>query len=153
MTKQGFWDSFEQLIPELEQLISGQKKSYAPYNALSETLRQFNEYLIPEITKDKEGHYILIISCDGYERGIPAVEELTADIKDYPNWIIVRYRQPGPMEWIPFKGQNVRRKNPFFEKRVRSIADPRYEKLGREEGGRIVSRRYGSKADYAKGIC
>lgn len=111
MTKQGVWNSFEQLIPELEQLISGQKKDYAAYNALSDSLRQFNEYLIPEITKDKEGHYILIISCDGYERGIPAVEELTADIKDYPNWIIVRYRQPGPMEWIPFKGQNVRRKN------------------------------------------
>jgi hypothetical protein len=108
MTKQEFWNSFEANMPALEQLINGESNVYAGYNALSADLREFNELLIPEITKEKEV-YVLIISCDGIREGIPWVEELTEDIKEYPNWKIVKFRQPNAMEYIPINGIKVHR--------------------------------------------
>ena len=111
MTKQEFWKSFERHIPALEQMISGKTRDYAAYNALSNDLNAYNKYLVPEITMDAENCFVLVISCDGYKQGSPAVEELTKDIKNYANWKIIKYRQPGPMELIPLKGQKVHRKD------------------------------------------
>jgi hypothetical protein len=111
MTQQEFWTSFERHMPALEQLISAKTRDYSAYNAISADLHAFNEYLVPEITMDKENRFILIISCDGCRQGSAAVEELTNCIKQYPNWNIVKYRQPGPMKLIPLKGQKVYRKN------------------------------------------
>lgn len=111
MTKQEFWKSFEQQMPALAQLISGKTQDYAAYNAISDDLHAYNEYLVPEITMDTDNHFVLVISCDGYKQGSPAVEDLTKDIKTYPNWKIIKYRQPGPMKFIPLKGQKVHRKD------------------------------------------
>jgi hypothetical protein len=94
-------------MPALEQLISGESGDYAAYNALSDDLRAFNHYLVPELTMDTENRFILLISCDGCRLGSPAVEEITENIKAYPNWKIVKYRQPGVMEFIPLQGQKV----------------------------------------------
>src|SRR6185437_7883770 len=33
------------------------------------------------------------------------------DVRPYPNWKIIKYRQPGRMEFIPLKGQKVQWKN------------------------------------------
>lgn len=111
MTKQEFWKSFEQHIPALEQMISGKTRDHAAYGALSDDLHAYNEYLVPEITMDTENRFVLVISCDGFKQGSPAVEDLTSNIKDYPNWKIIKYRQPGPMAFIPLKGQKVHRKD------------------------------------------
>jgi hypothetical protein len=111
MTRQEFWGSFEQQMPALELLISGKSSDLAGYNALSENLQAFNKYLIPEITMDQDNHYILIISCDGNREGIPAIERLMKDMKAYPDWRIIKYRQPGPMEFIPLLEQKVHRKD------------------------------------------
>ena len=111
MTKQEFWSFFEEYMPALEQLLSRQSHDYAAYNALSDKLHEYNEYLIPEITIDAENHYILIVSCQGYKKGVPALERLTEDIKDYPNWKVIRYRQPGRMDFIPLNGHKVNRKD------------------------------------------
>ena len=111
MTKQEFWKSFEQHMPALEELISGKTGDYAAYNSLSDDLHAFNELLVPEITIDTENRFVLLISCDGCRQGSPAVEELTENIAPYPNWKIVKYRQPGPMKFIPLKGQKVYRKD------------------------------------------
>jgi hypothetical protein len=111
MTKEEFWESFEHHMPALEELISGKTGDYAAYNALSDDLRAFNHFLVPEITMETEDRFILLISCDGCRLGSPAVEELTENIKAYPNWKIVKYRQPGAMEFIPLKGQKVYRKD------------------------------------------
>lgn len=111
MTKQEFWKSFEQRMPALEQLISEKSQDYAAYNSLSEDLHAYNEYLVPEITMDMENRFVLVISCDGFKQGSPAVEDLTKDIKNYPNWNIIKYRQPSPMKCIPLKGRKVYRKD------------------------------------------
>jgi hypothetical protein len=111
MTKQEFWNVFDVLRPELEQLISGKSKDYTAYNTLSDMLQLFNEHLVPEITMDKEDRYILVISCDGFRQSVSALEQLTEGITEYANWKVVKYRQPGPMEFIPLNGQKVKRKN------------------------------------------
>ena len=111
MTKQEFWKSIEMQMPALEELITGRTGDYGAYNALSDDLRSFNELLVPEITIDTDNRYVLLISCDGCRQGSPAVEELTDNIDLYPNWKIVKYRQPGAMEFIPLKGQKVYRKD------------------------------------------
>jgi hypothetical protein len=110
MTKQEFWNAFEILRPGLEQLLAGETKDYTDYNTLSDMLVFFNEHLVPEITGDKKDGYTLIISCDGFRQGISAVEELTEGVSEYGNWKIVKYRQPGAMEFIPLKGHKVKRK-------------------------------------------
>jgi hypothetical protein len=108
MTKNDFWYWFEQYMPALERLISTDSGDYTEYNALSAKLSEFNEVLVPEITMEKE-LYVLIISCDGNQEGIPAVEELTEGVREFPNWKIVKYRQPGSMEFIPVDGHEVKR--------------------------------------------
>jgi hypothetical protein len=85
MSKQEFWESFEQLMPALEQLISGDREDYVAYNALSDNLHNYSKFLIPEITLDADGHYVLIISCEGYKQGIAAVESITRILRSIPN--------------------------------------------------------------------
>ena len=111
MTKQEFWLSFERHMPQLQKLISGETHDFDAYNDLSDGLRQFNEYLVPEITMDTDNQFVLVISCDGNRRGISALEQLTEGIDNYPTWKIVKYRQAGPMEFIPLNGHNVKRRD------------------------------------------
>jgi hypothetical protein len=101
MTKQEFWLWFEEHLTDLEKLIISQSVDYSIYDALTEKLTQFDKHLIPEITMDEQERYILILSCDGNREGMPALEYLAENPKEYANWKIVKYRQPGPMIFIP----------------------------------------------------
>jgi hypothetical protein len=114
MSKDDFWQWFDQNKIALEDFLSQGTRDYTIYEALSKKLKQFNEFLIPELTLDKNGHFILIISCDGMKQGIPFVEQLTQGIKEYSNWLIVKYRQPGAMAVIPLDGLNLKRKNIYL---------------------------------------
>jgi hypothetical protein len=111
MTKGEFWKSFGQHLPALEQMISRDARDYNAYNELSDDLLAYGRHLVPEITMDSGDRFVLVISCDGNKEGIGAVELLTKDIKEYPNWKIIKYRQPGPMGFIPLLGQKVYRKD------------------------------------------
>lgn len=114
MTKENFWKWFEENMAAIELFIVKEPRDYSIYQALSENLRQYNKFLIPEITIDEDNHFVLIISCDGIRQGIPYAEKLTEDMKPYPNWKIIKYRQPGPMEVIPVNGLNLKRKDVFL---------------------------------------
>ena len=109
MSKEEFWHYFEENKGELEKVILGKTSDMAPYEALSDKLKSFNSFLLPELTIDPDNKFIIIISCDGMKQGIPFVELLTEDIRQISNWKIVKYRQPGPMDWIPLDGIKVRR--------------------------------------------
>jgi len=111
MTKQEFWQYFEEHMSALEQFISSNVHDYTIYNEISDKLRQYDEHLIPEITMDGQGRFVLVLSCDGDREGMPALEHLAENLKDYPNWKIVKYRQPGPMKFIPLYGRKIMRKD------------------------------------------
>jgi len=114
MSKDDFWLWFDQNKIALEDFLSQGTNDYTIYEALSEKLKRFNECLIPELTLDNNGHFVLIISCDGMKQGIPFVEKLTEGIKEYSNWVIMKYRQPGAMAVIPLNGLNLKRKNIYL---------------------------------------
>jgi len=76
MTKQEFWQYFEEHMSALEQLISSNVHDYTIYNEISDKLRQYDEHLIPEITMDGQGRFVLVLSCDGDREGMPALEHL-----------------------------------------------------------------------------
>ncbi len=63
----------------------------------------------------KDNKFVLIISCDGMKQGIPFAEELTSNLQGFENWIILKFRQPDPMEFIPINGLNLRRSSIFLE--------------------------------------
>jgi hypothetical protein len=114
MSKDDFWLWFDQNKIALEDFLSKESTDYTIYESLSDKLKQFSEFLIPELTSDNEGHFILIVSCDGMKQGIPFVERLVQGIKEYSNWVVVKYRQPGPMKVIPLDGLSLKRKNIYL---------------------------------------
>ncbi len=115
MKKEEFWNWFDENKALLEDLISEKSQSYEIYESLSDKLKQYNEFLIPEITSTLENKFVLVISCDGMKQGIPFVDSLTENLRHFDNWEVVKFRQPGPMKSIPLRGLNLRRNSIFLE--------------------------------------
>lgn len=114
MNKEEFWNWFDENKALLEDLISEKSKSYEIYESLSDKLKQYNEFLIPEITVTRENKFVLVISCDGLKQGIPFVDSLTENLRNFDNWEVVKFRQPGPMKLIPLQGLNLKRNSIFL---------------------------------------
>jgi hypothetical protein len=115
MTKEVFWNWFDEHKNLLELLVREEYDDYDLYEELSAQLQEYNEFLIPEITINENNDFVLIISCDGNAKGIPFVNELTQDIKKFERWEIVKFRQPGAMEFIPLNGKDFKRRNIFLK--------------------------------------
>ncbi len=115
MNKEEFWNWFDENKALLEDLISEKSQSYEIYESLSDKLKQYNEFLIPEITGTRENKFVLVISCDGMKQGIPFVDSLTENLRNFDNWEVVKFRQPGPMKSIPLQGLNLKRNSIFLE--------------------------------------
>jgi hypothetical protein len=115
MTKEEFWNWFDNNKASLEKFISAKNSDYKTYEDLSTNIKQYNEFLIPELTINDDNKFVLVISCDGIRQGIPFVEALAKNLKKFDNWEIVKFRQPGPMEFIPVNGLNLKRSSIFLE--------------------------------------
>lgn len=115
MTKEEFWAWFGDNRKVLEKFISEEPRDYAIYEALTDKLQEYSDLLIPEITMNGVGGYVLSISCDGIAKGIPFVESLVDDTVDFPNWEILKFRQPAPMKLIPVNGLVLKRNSIFLE--------------------------------------
>ncbi|HSZ84385.1 MAG TPA: hypothetical protein VK787_00050 [Puia sp.] len=64
MTKEDFWNWFDTNKVSLENFISEKNQDYDIYETLSEKLKQYCEFLIPELTINEENKFVLVISCD-----------------------------------------------------------------------------------------
>jgi hypothetical protein len=104
MTKEDFWNWFDQNKQLLEKMITDRSQDYTIYEELSAQLSQYSKHLIPELTMTTDNKFVLVISCDGMKEGTPFAELLTENIKEFDNWVVVKYRQPDPMESIPING-------------------------------------------------
>jgi hypothetical protein len=120
MTKEDFWNWFDNNKTLLETFISKEPRDYAIYEALSDNLKHYSEFLIPELTMTEDNKFVFVISCDGIKQGIPFAERLTENLKSFDNWEIQTYRQPGPMEVIPVNGLDLKRSNILLEWRKTS---------------------------------
>lgn len=114
MTKENFWKWFDKNKAGLEIFILSDSRDYSIYEELSEKLKQYSEFLIPELTMAENNEFVLIISCDGIKKGIPYAEKLTENLRKFDNWEIQTYRQPGPMEMIPVNGLNLKRNDIYL---------------------------------------
>ena len=115
MTKEEFWKWFDANKLSLENFIAGKIQDDDIYEDLSERLKQYSEYLIPELTINEDNKFVLVISCDGIKQGIPFAEAITENIREFENWVVLKYRQPGPMEFIPVNGLNLKRSSILLE--------------------------------------
>lgn len=114
MTKEQFWNWFDSNKGAIEDLVLEKTKSYDIYDSLSGKLKEYSEFLIPELTQDERNQFVLVISCDGVKEGIPYVEDMVSNAETIPNWVVVKYRQPGAMKSIPIKGLNLKRSRIFL---------------------------------------
>jgi len=115
MTKESFWEWFDNNKKSIEDFISSVHSDYSVYETLSDKLKQYSGFLIPELTMTKDNKFVLVISCDGIKKGIPFAEELVKNMRPIENWIIMAFRQPGAMECIPVNGLNLKRNNIFLQ--------------------------------------
>ncbi len=89
-----FWDYFVENKKSLEDFIDSDLTDYRPYKALTQKMQVYSDYLFPEITKYPNGKYVLVITPDGNQKGIPATEKLFSSKYDIENWVIEKFRQP-----------------------------------------------------------
>jgi hypothetical protein len=115
MTKANFWEWFDNNKNSIENFILAEHTDYTVYEALSDKLKQYSEFLIPELTMTEDNKFVLVISCDGMKQGIPFANNLVEDIRPIDNWTVLSFRQPGPMEYIPVNGLNFKRTNIFLQ--------------------------------------
>lgn len=120
MTKENFWNWFDNNKTSLEKFILSEERDYKIYDLLTDNLKQYSEFLIPELTVTADNNFVLVISCDGIKQGIPFAEKLTENLKSFNNWEIQTYRQPGPMDVIPIAGLKLKRSDILLEWRKTS---------------------------------
>jgi hypothetical protein len=114
MTKESFWEWFENNKNSIENFILSEHANYSIYDILSDKLKQYSEFLVPELTMTEDNNFVLVISCDGI-KGIPFANKLVKNMKPIENWTVTVFRQPGPMECIPVNGLNLYRSNIFLQ--------------------------------------
>ncbi len=115
MTKESFWEWFENNKNSIENFISSKHNDYSIYETLSDQLNQYSEFLISELTMTEDNKFVLVISCDGIKQGIPFANELVKDMRPIEKWTVMTFRQPGSMECIPVNGLNLKRNNIFLQ--------------------------------------
>ena len=64
MTKESFWEWFDNNKNSIENFISSEHTDYSIYETLSDKLKQYSEFLIPELTMTEDNKFVLVISCD-----------------------------------------------------------------------------------------
>ena len=104
MKESVFWNWFLVNRKTIEDFVASDSNDYAPYEILTEKIKEYHPDIIPELTIDKSDNFVLIISCDGIRTGIEAVKNLTSAAPSIDRWIIQEFRQPGAIVTLNFKG-------------------------------------------------
>jgi hypothetical protein len=111
MTALQFWNWFSENKKMIEDFISSDIQDYTPYEILSAKLKEYHDEVIPELTIDSLDNFVLILSCDGIRAGVEPVEELYATAPLIDKWIIQKYRAPGSIIDLNFKGLDFKAKD------------------------------------------
>lgn len=97
-----FWIWFANYRQELEAFLNSDFSDYTPYEVLYDQLKAYSEWLVPELTFDRTGQHVLVISCDGRREGIADAEGLYDAFPVITGWSTQLYRQAGE-----FWGTNI----------------------------------------------
>ncbi|HWB26551.1 MAG TPA: hypothetical protein VG738_13790 [Chitinophagaceae bacterium] len=104
MKEERFWNWFLANAKAIKLWINTNDSDYKLYNTLTEQLWEYSENLIPELTVDKNGNAVLIISCDGIKAGIQPVLQLYNAAPPVKGWVIQKFRAPGYVNSVTFEG-------------------------------------------------
>ena len=107
MTEFQFWDWFTNHSKQLEHFMTSNLSDYSVYNELSAKLKTYHNNVIPELTMDKANNFILILSADGISNGIIPIEKLFASAPLLNGWIIQKFRKPGAVSNLNFRGLGI----------------------------------------------
>jgi len=99
-----FWNWFLENKKMIEEFIISESVDYAPYELLTEKIKEYHCDVIPELTIDESNNFVLVISCDGIRSGIEAVKHLVATAPHIDKWVIQKFRQPGAVIDLNYKG-------------------------------------------------
>jgi hypothetical protein len=88
-----FWDWFENNYKNVEKFLNSSREDYSIFNELTEKVKEYNELLNPEITRDGNGFYCLIITPDGIREGVEPTTKIVYSAPDIEGWKFFRFRQ------------------------------------------------------------
>lgn len=108
MTANTFWDWFQINSPKLERFLKSDLSDFSMFHILTDKIKSYSDLLIPEMTIDNDGNYVLIISCEGMPDGIPFVEKLADSAPIIPNWKIQKYRSAREPQDLNYQGLNFK---------------------------------------------
>jgi hypothetical protein len=89
-----FWEYFQRNKKSFEEFINSDLSNHTAYNKLTDEIHKYSDLIFPEITQNKDGKFVLIITPDGKPSGIPDTEKLYNSKPVIENWIVVKFRQP-----------------------------------------------------------
>jgi hypothetical protein len=89
-----FWEYFQRNKKSIEEFINSDLSNHTAYNKLTDEIHKYSDLIFPEITQNKDGKFVLIITPDGKPSGIPDTEKLYNSKPVIENWIVVKFRQP-----------------------------------------------------------
>lgn len=99
-----FWHWFVENKGRVESFIDSDHTDYSIYRKLTGEIQKYDRNLFPELTKNEDDKYVLIITPDGIKEGVEPTKNLAACCPVIDNWIIVKFRQPTDGIVLNFKG-------------------------------------------------
>lgn len=99
-----FWNWFVENKTKIEKFMDSESSDYSIYNKLTTEIQKYNTALVPELTKNEDDKYVLIITPDGIKEGVEPTKELAAKNPVIDNWVIEKFRQPTDDITLNFKG-------------------------------------------------
>jgi hypothetical protein len=88
-----FWIWLANNKTALEDFLHSDFSDHRPYQKLCMEMEAYSPYLIPELTLTEKGEYLLIVSCDGQQQGIPDAVALYEAFPVIKGWCAQLYRQ------------------------------------------------------------
>lgn len=94
LTAAQFWVWFDSYKYAVENFIDSDMSDRSVLHQVTKKLKQYNELLFPEFTKNEANQYVLIITPDGLKDGVKPTQDLVAEAITIDQWVVEKFRQP-----------------------------------------------------------
>jgi len=102
-----FWEWFVKNKSIYERFIDSENRNMQVYHDLTRAIHSHDSRVFPEITKGKDGSYILVLTPDGLKEGVKPVQDFAAKAPEIENWIIEKFRSPVGLQEIGMNGKKL----------------------------------------------
>jgi hypothetical protein len=99
-----FWKWFISNKTKIEEFMESDLRDNTIYINLTKELHKFDKRIYPEIAKNNENNYVLIITPDGIKAGMEPTNIIVASAPNIDNWKVKKYRQASDKRDLNFNG-------------------------------------------------